>query len=40
MRDMNNANHKAHGVMFLVLAAGAWLLGMAVVMSHSFFRGI
>ena len=39
MRNMKNVNYKVHGVMFLVLAVGAWLLGMAVVMSRSALRG-
>jgi hypothetical protein len=39
MRTMNNVNYKAHGVMFLVLAVGAWLLGAAVVMQISALWG-
>jgi len=39
MRNMNDASYKAHGLMFLSLATGAWLLGMAVVMSRSALRG-
>ncbi|MCX5753063.1 MAG: hypothetical protein NTW97_05385 [Candidatus Krumholzibacteria bacterium] len=33
-------NYKVHGVTFLILATGAWLLGMAVVMSSSLPWGI
>jgi hypothetical protein len=40
MRRMKNATYKAHGVMFLILATGAWLLGMAVVMSRSLPWGV
>jgi hypothetical protein len=36
---MNDASYKAHGVMFLALATGAWLLGAAVVMSRSALWG-
>ena len=40
MRRMSGAGYKVHGVMFLVLAVGAWLLGAAVVMSRSLPWGI
>lgn len=36
---MNDASYKAHGVMFLALAVGAWLLGAVVVMSRSALWG-
>lgn len=36
---MNSVNYKAHGVLFLVLAVGAWLLGAAVAMSYSALWG-
>jgi hypothetical protein len=36
---MTDASDKVHGMMFLVPAAGARLLGMAVVMSHSLLWG-
>jgi hypothetical protein len=36
---MNNAIYKVHGVMFLVLATGAWLFGMVIAMSHSILWG-
>jgi hypothetical protein len=39
MRTMKNASYKAHGVLFLVLAVGAWLLGAAVVMPRSALWG-
>jgi hypothetical protein len=31
---MSKATYKVHGAMFLILATGAWLLGMTVVMSR------
>ncbi len=37
---MNNTNHRAHGVLFLILAVGAWILGMAAVMGRSARWGI
>ena len=36
---MNSVNYKVHGVLFLVLAVGAWLLGAAVAMSRSALWG-
>jgi hypothetical protein len=39
MPDMSLSNHRAHGVLFLVLAVGAWLFGAAVVMSRSALGG-
>jgi hypothetical protein len=36
---MSDATYKVHGVMFLVLATGAWLLGAVVVMARSTLWG-